>query len=198
MATTSNDKDYSMFIDQVSRQSMSNRRPRLFKTVPECRVWREEVDGRVVLVPTMGALHDAHSSLVARAVELGERVVVSIFVNPLQFGPNEDFASYPRTFEQDLEVCAKAGVDAVLYPASEDIYPEGKENCTKVLPPPRLSDVLDGAVRPGFFTGVATVVAKLFNIVQPDVAVFGEKDYQQLLVVKQLVSDLNLPIKIVA
>jgi pantoate--beta-alanine ligase len=186
-----------MFTDKKPRASKSRRDPLLFKTVPEFRAWRGGDGGNVIFVPTMGALHEAHSSLMERARELGKRLVVSIFVNPLQFGPHEDFALYPRNLERDLEVCAKAGVDAVLYPTAEEIYPEGRETCTKVLPPPRLSDVLEGAFRPGFFTGVATVVAKLFNIVQPDMAVFGEKDYQQLLVVKQLVSDLKLPIKIV-
>src|SRR5262249_23306954 len=133
-------------------------------------------------------------SLIRYARELSDHVVVSIFVNPLQFGPNEDLATYPRTFEADLEHCANLGVSAVFYPSTEDIYPEGINSCTQIVPPSSLADVLEGAFRPGFFTGVATVVAKLFLIVQPHITVWGEKDYQQLLIVKRMVKDLSIPV----
>jgi pantoate--beta-alanine ligase len=144
----------------------------------------------------MGALHAGHLSLISRAKDLNDNLAVSIFVNPLQFGPKEDFGSYPRTFESDLEHCRSLGVDTVFAPLTEEIYPEGKDRCTNVVPPPFLAEVLEGHFRPGFFTGVATVVAKLFDIIQPDMAIFGEKDYQQLLIVKRLVRDLNMPLVI--
>jgi pantoate--beta-alanine ligase len=181
-----------------SSADRSERLPVLFRRVSDFRAWRAEAEGRVVIVPSMGALHDGHVALIKRGRELGKHLAVWIFVNPLQFGPKEDFGSYPRTFEQDLETCAKGGVDAVFSPNVEEIYPQGKENCTAVVPKPELSDVLEGTFRPGFFTGVATVVAKFFNIMRPDVAMFGEKDYQQLLVVRKMVQDLNLPISIEA
>jgi pantoate--beta-alanine ligase len=142
----------------------------------------------------MGALHAGHLSLISRARDLNDNLVVSIFVNPLQFGPKEDFGSYPRTFESDLEHCRALGVDTIFSPNAEEIYPDGKDFCTKVVPPPFLGDVLEGHFRPGFFTGVATVVSKLFEIVQPDMTIFGEKDYQQLLIIKRMVRDLNMPL----
>jgi pantoate--beta-alanine ligase len=174
----------------------SIRTPQVFKTIREYAGWRKEQEGTVGFVATMGALHDGHLSLIRRAKELSEHVVVSIFVNPLQFGPKEDYSTYPRTFEADLEHCTKLGVAAIFYPSSEEIYPAGKEACTKIVPPSSMADVLEGAFRPGFFTGVATVVAKLFLIVQPDITVWGEKDYQQLLIVKRMVRDLNIPVSI--
>jgi pantoate--beta-alanine ligase len=114
----------------------------------------------------------------------------------MQFGPKEDFGTYPRTPKADLEACKKESVDAIFMPSLSEIYPEGKENCTKVVPPAALADILEGHFRPGFFTGVATVLTKFFSIVQPNVVVFGEKDYQQLLVVRRFVQDLNLPITV--
>lgn len=152
---------------------------------------------RIALVPTMGNLHAGHLSLVARARELADVVVVSIFVNPLQFDRAEDLANYPRTLEQDLERLATSGVDLIFHPAPDAVYPRGMEMSTRVEVP-IISEHLEGAMRPGHFTGVATIVAKLFNMIQPDLAVFGEKDYQQLLVIRQLVADLNWPIDIVA
>jgi len=168
----------------------------VFNTVKEFRLWREEMTGTVGFVATMGALHEGHLSLIKLARKLSDHLVVSIFVNPLQFGPKEDFGNYPRTMERDLELCSELQVDAVFTPEVEQIYPEGKDLCTKIIPPPYLGDVLEGAFRPGFFTGVATIVAKLFNIIKPDFTIFGEKDYQQLLVVKRMVSDLNMPVTV--
>lgn len=152
----------------------------------------------VAFVPTMGALHEGHLALIRKARELGGKVVVSIFVNPLQFGPNEDLAKYPKALEQDLAHCRELGVDAVFTPTAETLYPEGLENVSRVVPPQDLTEKLCGLYRPGHFTGVATVVLKLFNIIQPDFAVFGEKDAQQLAVIRRMVSDLNLPVQIVA
>jgi pantoate--beta-alanine ligase len=154
--------------------------------------------GRVAFVPTMGALHDGHASLVRLARELvgpEGRVVVSIFVNPLQFGPGEDLDRYPRTFQADLGVCAREGADLVFAPPVEEVYPGGEPEVT-VAPGP-LGDVLEGAVRPGHFRGVLTVVAKLFGLVRPDLAVFGEKDYQQLVLVRRMVADLCLGVEVV-
>jgi pantoate--beta-alanine ligase len=176
----------------------NKRQPLVVKTVSDFRAWRAEAEGKVALVPTMGALHEGHVSLIKRGRELGKQLAVWIFVNPLQFGPKEDFGSYPRTFEQDLETCAQAGVDVIFSPSVEEIYPDGKDKSMTVVPNPELGDVLEGTFRPGFFTGVATVVAKFFNIMQPHVAMFGEKDYQQLMVIRRMVQDLNLPIAIEA
>jgi pantoate--beta-alanine ligase len=148
------------------------------------------------LVPTMGNLHDGHLSLVQMARRHAGLVVVSIFVNQLQFGPNEDFEKYPRTFERDCELLAQAGCDIVFAPSNEQMYPEPQEY--KVQPPTELADILEGRFRPGFFVGVATVVLKLFNMVRPSVAVFGKKDYQQLLVIQNMVRQLALPIEVVA
>ncbi len=151
-----------------------------------------------VLVPTMGALHRGHTSLfdLARtfADESGAEVVATIFVNPVQFGPNEDFDAYPRPLETDLELCAAHGVDAVFTPDVAAMYEEDR---SILVTESRLSDSLCGASRPGHFDGVCTVVAKLFNLVQPDSAVFGEKDYQQLAVIRRMVRDLDFPVKIV-
>ncbi len=169
------------------------------ETVNDCRHFRKEMGSEaLVLVPTMGALHKAHLSLIELAKKQGGKVVVSIFVNPLQFGPSEDYYRYPRPLEADLEKCRKAGVDAVFVPSAELIYPEGQDALTLVIPPAQLTEKLCGITRPHFFTGVATVVLKLFNLIQPDIAVFGEKDAQQLAVIQKMVQDLNLPTKIVA
>ena len=151
---------------------------------------------RPVLVPTMGNLHAGHLSLVRIARERGGLVVTSIFVNRLQFAPHEDFATYPRTFERDCELLAGNGCDIVFAPADAEMYPEAQGYM--VHPPHGLADILEGQVRPGFFTGVCTVVLKLFNMVEPAAAVFGKKDYQQLLVIRSMVRQLALPIELVA
>lgn len=150
--------------------------------------------GSVGFVPTMGYLHDGHGELMRRARALDATVVVSIFVNPTQFGPREDFASYPRDFDADLARCAAEGVDVVFAPASAVMYPEGAQTTVTVS---EVSVPLEGECRPGHFAGVATVVSALFNLVQPDRAYFGEKDWQQLAVVRQMVRDLNVPVELV-
>jgi pantoate--beta-alanine ligase len=153
---------------------------------------------RVALVPTMGALHAGHAALIDRARrEAGPEgaVVVSIFVNPMQFGKGEDLDRYPRTLEADLEVCAQHGADVVFVPSVDEVYPGGEPQVT--IDPGRLATVLEGAIRPTHFRGVLTVVAKLFGLVRPDVAVFGEKDYQQLVLVRRMVADLCLGVCVV-
>ena len=146
------------------------------------------------LVPTMGALHDGHASLIARARRECSPVIASIFVNPKQFGPNEDFAKYPRTFDSDCEKLSQAGVDALLAPEAAEIYPKGFSTYVHVE---GLSEKLEGRSRPGHFRGVTTVVAKLFHIVEPDSAFFGQKDAAQVAIIRQMVRDLNLPVEIV-
>ena len=150
---------------------------------------------RIGFVPTMGNLHDGHLSLVRIAKKHSDVVVVSIFVNPTQFGPNEDFAAYPRTFAADRALCEAEGVDLVFYPSVPDMYPAG---ASVSVTENALSRTLCGAARPGHFDGVCTVVAKLFNIVLPHVAVFGEKDGQQLRVIRRMVRDLRFPVEIVS
>jgi pantoate--beta-alanine ligase len=150
---------------------------------------------RVGFVPTMGALHEGHARLVERCRAEAGFVVVSIFVNPTQFGPSEDLARYPRTLADDLEKCAGAGADLVFTPTEEIIYPRGRS--ATFVEVPGLSHVLEGAIRPGHFRGVATVVLALFEIVRPDLAVFGQKDYQQQLVIRRMVEDLHVPVEIV-
>jgi pantoate--beta-alanine ligase len=167
---------------------------RLARTLSELRRALPSHRG-AVLVPTMGNLHEGHLSLVRIARERGGILVASIFVNRLQFAPHEDFASYPRTLERDCELLSQVGCDIVFAPQEEEIYPEPQEY--RVHPPPRLADILEGQVRPGFFTGVCTVVSKLFHAVQPVAAVFGKKDYQQLRVIQGMVRQLMLPVKIV-
>ncbi len=157
--------------------------------------WRMAGD-RIAFVPTMGNLHEGHIELVRQASQRGERVVVSIFVNPMQFGPNEDFSSYPRTPDEDRIKLEREGVDLLFSPDVETLYPRGLAKTTRVeVPEPSRGLCSDS--RPGHFTGVATVVARLFNLVQPDVAVFGEKDYQQLAVIRQMTRDLCWSIEIV-
>lgn len=151
---------------------------------------------KIVFVPTMGNLHAGHLKLVDIAKTHGQIVVVSIFVNPLQFGVNEDFSRYPRTMQADCEQLRAVGTDIVFTPETDTIYPHGMQQASYVEVP-GISGILEGAHRPGHFRGVATVVAKLFNLVQPQVAVFGEKDCQQLLVIRQMVHDLNFPITII-
>lgn len=157
--------------------------------------WRNNKEA-IAFVPTMGNLHEGHLSLVEIAQQKASRVVVSIYVNPLQFSPGEDFASYPRTLEEDLKKLQDTGVDLVFTPNTQMIYPNGELQSTFVEVPV-LSHIIEGECRPGFFKGVATVVLKLFNMVQPDYAVFGEKDFQQLLIIRQMVKDLNLPVEII-
>ncbi len=156
---------------------------------------RRAAGDRIVLVPTMGNLHDGHLSLLKKARDSGDYVVATIFVNPFQFGENEDFDSYPRTLEPDLERLKAMDCDLVFVPKGSDVYPRGPEHATRVEVP-SLSSILCGQYRPGFFRGVATVVNILFNMVRPDAAVFGEKDYQQLLVIRQMVGDLRMTIEI--
>jgi pantoate--beta-alanine ligase len=156
--------------------------------------WRERGE-RIAFVPTMGNLHAGHLSLVRHARTLADRVVVSIFVNPTQFGPNEDYASYPRTLAADRQALMAAAADLLFAPAVQEVYAGDLENATRVVVP-GLSDILCGEFRPGFFSGIATVVTRLFNMVQPQVAVFGEKDYQQLVMIRRMVRDLCFPVEV--
>ncbi len=173
----------------------------LMQITTESAALRQQIKGwrlkgeTVALVPTMGHLHAGHLSLVAKARTLANRVVVSIFVNPLQFGPTEDFQAYPRTPEDDAVRLTAAGVDLLFLPEVREIYPQTPDSMTYVEVP-GLSHDLCGQFRPGHFRGVATVVLKLFNLVQPDCAVFGAKDYQQWLVINRVVRDLNLPVSL--
>jgi pantoate--beta-alanine ligase len=159
------------------------------------RAWRRQ-GLRVAFVPTMGNLHAGHVSLIDAARRHGERFVASIFVNPMQFGPNEDFAHYPRTPLEDARMLAAAGCNLMFSPEVREVYPNGAERATRIEVP-GLSRILEGEFRPGFFEGVCTVVAQLFHIVEPDVAVFGEKDFQQLTVIRRMVADLCMPVEII-
>jgi pantoate--beta-alanine ligase len=163
---------------------------RVCKTIPEVRAVRAEL-GYLGFVPTMGFLHEGHLSLVRKARAECEAVAVSIFVNPTQFGPNEDFTRYPRDMERDLALLDGEGVDFVFTPEPSEIYPPGAATRIEVG---TIAEVLEGAVRPGHFSGVATVVTKLFNIVAPNLAYFGQKDAQQCAVIRQVVRDLDLPV----
>lgn len=160
------------------------------------RSWRAQGQS-LAFVPTMGNLHDGHFPLVRKAHDCADRVVVSIFVNPTQFGPDEDYARYPRTFEADQVGLSGTDCDVLFFPAVETMYPFGLEKSVRVSVP-ELGDTLEGVHRVGHFNGVCTVVSKLFNLVQPDYAIFGEKDWQQLQIVRRLVDDLSLPVEIVA
>lgn len=162
------------------------------------RAVRSARPGRVALVPTMGALHEGHASLVRRARALVDGpVVVSVFVNPMQFAPGEDLDRYPRTLPTDVEVCAEAGADIVFAPAVGEVYPRGADAPGVTVDPGPLASILEGEARPTHFRGVLTVVAKLFGLVRPDVAVFGEKDYQQLSLIRRMAADLCMGIEIV-
>lgn len=150
----------------------------------------------IAFIPTMGNLHEGHLSLIEKGQSLCDRSICSIFVNPMQFGPNEDFNHYPRTLAADLELLDKNGCDLVYLPTAAELYPEGLEKIAQVQVT-GLTDQYEGAHRPGHFTGVATIVLKLFNIVQPDVSVFGKKDFQQFRVIRKMVADLNLDVQII-
>ena len=174
----------------------------LVHTIKELREKRAEWKGlKVGLVPTMGALHEGHLSLIKKAKETCDKVVVSVFVNPIQFGPSEDFDKYPRTLDKDMELCNSVGVDVVFAPTPAEMYGgESKlsnDTLTYVCPPFFYVNKLCGKTRTGHFDGVCTVVLKLFNIVQPDCAFFGQKDAQQVIIIKKMVNDLNVPIEII-
>ena len=170
-----------------------------FETVEDLRrqvgEWRRAGE-RIGFVPTMGNLHAGHHALVDLARTQADRVVASIFVNPTQFGPNEDYARYPRTPESDLDGLAARGCDLAFLPSVEQMYPFGTMGCVQ-MHVPGITDILDGAHRPGHFNGVAQVVARLFNMVQPDLAVFGRKDYQQLQVIRYMTREMSFPVEIV-
>lgn len=169
----------------------------IFTSPADMQAWsaaRRSAGVTVGFVPTMGALHDGHMTLVSDAARRCDSTVVSIFVNPLQFNQSADFDSYPRPIDDDVAACERAGVDAVFAPTAADMYPAGFQ--TRVLPGP-LADLMEGPGRPGHFEGVLTVVAKLFGAVQPDVAIFGQKDYQQLRIITQMAADLDLSVDVV-
>ena len=169
--------------------------PVVARTRAELAVARAKLDGSVGVVMTMGALHEGHDVLIRAARARTEYVVVTIFVNPLQFGPNEDFDRYPRTFEADLARCESLGVDVVFAPAVEEMYPSGAPQVR--LNPGIRGEILEGASRPGFFHGVLTVVMKLLQLTRPDFTFFGEKDYQQLALVRQMATDLDVPVEVI-
>ena len=169
--------------------------PAVAETIADLRRLRDALPGPVALVPTMGALHEGHRTLVRAARQRAASVVVSVFVNPTQFGPGEDFDRYPRTWDADLAALGEEGADLVFHPDAEDVYPPGSVGVT--VDPGPLGGVLEGAIRPGHFAGVLTVVAKLFGLVRPDLAVFGEKDYQQLTLIRAMARELALGVEVV-
>ena len=166
------------------------------KTVEALRTFRKRLDGSTALVPTMGALHAGHLALVQQAHEVADHVIVSLFVNPTQFAPSEDLAQYPRPIADDLALCREAQVACVFAPEVSEMYPPDEVAC--VVDVPEITGPLEGDVRPGHFAGVGRVCLKLFHMAQPDVAVFGQKDYQQLMLIRALAADLALPMRIVA
>jgi len=172
---------------------------KIIHSVSELIIFRNSLNPtlKVALVPTMGALHSGHLALLKQAKEKADFVIISIFVNPLQFGQNEDLSKYPRTLEADLELCKSVNVDLVFIPNSEEIYPESQENITKIIPREKVANCLCGKTRPNHFAGVLTIVLKLFNLTLPHLAYFGEKDFQQLTLIRLMVKDLNLNIQII-
>ncbi len=182
-----------MCVSRIRRPDTKN----IMKIISSIEELRDQLSGqlRTAFVPTMGNLHEGHLSLMRLARKHGDPVVASIFVNRLQFGPNEDFDKYPRTFQADVEKLEKEGVYVLFAPTEKDLYPEPQEY--RVQPPDDLGNILEGEFRPGFFNGVCTVVTKLFSCVQPKVAVFGKKDYQQLMIVRNMARQFALPTQIV-
>ncbi len=166
----------------------------IVKTISEIRALRQKLKGTVGFVPTMGFLHEGHLALVKKAKAENSAVIVSIYVNPAQFGPREDFGAYPRDLDRDLELLRKEGTDIVFVPSGDEMYPPGFSSWVDVE---KVTERLEGASRPGHFRGVATVVAKLFNVVQPTRAYFGQKDAQQVVVIKRMVADLNMDLEVV-
>lgn len=159
--------------------------------------WRNAQNGTIGYVATMGALHQGHLSLIQNAKKNNDKTIVSIFVNPTQFGANEDFSKYPRPKDKDIELCKTAGVDVVFMPEASQMYPNEAHNEVNIIPPVKMSNVFEGALRPGHFNGVLLVIIKFFNLIRPANAYFGKKDAQQLLIIKRMVSDLFLNINIV-
>lgn len=157
--------------------------------------WKDHKQS-IAFIPTMGNLHQGHLSLIEKGQSLCDRSICSIFVNPMQFGPNEDFNHYPRTLDQDIKYLESVGCDLVYMPTASELYPQGLDSISQIMVTD-LTESYEGAHRPGHFTGVATIVAKLFNIVKPDISVFGKKDYQQYCVIKKMVQDLNLDVEII-
>lgn len=170
---------------------------RIIEHIREMQSWSEserQSGKRIVLVPTMGFLHEGHLSLVREGRKRGDRLIVSVFINPKQFAPHEDYGAYPRDLERDRLLLQKEEVDVLFHPSADRVYPEGYETCVDVE---RMGSILCGAFRPGHFRGVSTVVAKLFNIVRPHAAIFGLKDYQQLQIIRRMVEDLNFDVEVV-
>jgi len=167
---------------------------RVFETVDDIRSFRRRLTGTVGFVPTMGYLHQGHVSLIRKSKQLCDHTIVSIFVNPTQFGPSEDYDSYPRDIERDIRILSSEGVDAVFSPSVQEMYPLGMD---VIVDPGPIANKLEGARRPGHFKGVATIVCKLFNIIGPDMAFFGQKDAQQIVVLHRVVTELHIPVKLV-
>ena len=169
-------------------------KPVIVRTREELAAARARVEGTLAFVPTMGALHEGHLALMRQARRSADAVAVSIFVNPLQFGPGEDFDRYPRTFDSDVDACAREGVNLIFAPTREVMYPDEPQVTLRSGP---MGEVVEGAARPGHFDGMLTVVLKLLNLVRPDMAIFGEKDAQQLAMIRRMVADLNVPVRVV-
>jgi len=167
---------------------------RIVQKIPDLRALRQELSGTVGFVPTMGYLHEGHLALVKQAKRENSAIIVSIYVNPAQFGPREDFGAYPRDLDRDLGLLRKEGTDIVFVPLDDEVYPPGFSSWVNVE---KVTERLEGATRPGHFRGVATIVAKLFNIVRPTRAYFGQKDAQQVMVIKRMVADLNMDLEII-
>lgn len=167
---------------------------RVFETVDDIRSFRRRLTGTVGFVPTMGYLHQGHVSLIRKSKQLCDHTIVSIFVNPTQFSPSEDYDSYPRDIERDIRILSSEGVDAVFSPSVQEMYPLGMD---VIVDPGPIANKLEGARRPGHFKGVATIVCKLFNIIGPDMAFFGQKDAQQIVVLHRVVTELHIPVKLV-